>query len=122
MERTYAQALLSLLAKEGANEHTVLDQFFAHLKARGRTKLLPGILREVKRLQARTGAQSAHVEVAHQKEAADALKEAAQAGIHATHATVNPSLIRGWRAHQGSQLVDRSGKRALIDLYRRITA
>jgi F0F1-type ATP synthase delta subunit len=122
MEKSYAQALQSLLSREGAKEAQVMDQLFAHLKATGRTKLLPGIARELAKAQLRTKGEGAHVEVAHKDESHAALAEAAKLGIESAHAEVNPSLISGWRARKGSQLIDRSGKRALVDLYRRITA
>lgn len=120
MEKAYAQAIQKLLAQEGAKEGEIVDRLVAQLKAQGRLKLLPKINQELKHLLARE--QKPLVEVAHESEEKAALAHAAQAGVHASHATVNPSLIQGWRARQGSLLVDRSGKRALIDLYRRITA
>jgi F0F1-type ATP synthase delta subunit len=122
MEKTYAQAILSLLSREGANEKQIMDNLFAHLKATGRTKLLPGISRELQKAQMYTKNEEAHVEVAHKDESHAALAEALALGIEAKHAEVNPSLISGWRARKGSTLIDRSGKRALVDLYRRITA
>lgn len=120
MQKQYAQALHSLLAKEGVKEKDVFEKLVAHLKATGRMKLLPGIARELKKAAFRTRSEEAHVEVAHKSDEHHALAEAKQFGIEAAHAQVNPSLIRGWRARQGSTLVDRSGKRALIDLYRSI--
>lgn len=93
----------------------------AHLTARGRMKLLPGILRELKRLELRAHAQDARIEAATEAELAGAINAAKEAGIVAEAATINPELIRGWRARSGGTLVDRSGKRVLIDLYRTIT-
>ncbi|MDB5265846.1 MAG: hypothetical protein JWM39_559 [Parcubacteria group bacterium] len=121
MEKAYAQALQSLLSKEGADEKRIMDQLFAQLKATGRMKLLPGIARELKKAQMYARSEEALVEVAHKDESHAALAAAAKLGIEAKHAEVNPSLIRGWRARQGSTLIDHSGKRALVDLYRRIT-
>jgi ATP synthase delta (OSCP) subunit. len=120
MERAYAQALQKLLAQEGANEAQIVELLMTRLKAQGRLKLLPKINQELRQLLARE--QKPLVEVAHQDESEAALAHAARAGVHASHATVNPSLIQGWRARHGSMLIDHSGKRALIDLYRRITA
>lgn len=121
MEKAYAQALQSALAK-GASEDAVADSLIAHLKEAGRLKLLPKILRELTNLRARSQTVAARVEVASDAEAASALKEAEALGIHAKEAVVNTALIRGWRARLGSTLVDRSAKRALIDLYRRIAS
>lgn len=119
MERAYAQALQHLLAAEGADEKDVFEKFIAHLKAEGRLKLLPKIKLELERSLARQ--EIASVEVAHKDDSVHALAAAEREGIRADHAQVNPSLISGWRARKGSQLVDRSGKQALIELYRRIT-
>ena len=121
MEKTYAHAVESAIAK-GASEKDVADSLIAHLKEAGRTKLLPKILRELTILRAKQTATAPHVEVASEKEKTAALTEARALGINAKEATINPSLIRGWRARTGSQLVDRSAKRALTDLYRRIAS
>ncbi|KND50858.1 MAG: hypothetical protein AB202_00430 [Parcubacteria bacterium C7867-007] len=120
MEKAYAQAIQKLLKEPHADEAKIVKNLVSHLEATGKLKMLPRINRELKTLLARELKPS--VEVAHRSEADQALKEAAKAGIHTEHAHINPSLIHGWRARQGSTLVDHSGKRALIDLYRRITA
>jgi F0F1-type ATP synthase delta subunit len=120
MEKEYAQALTQAVAK-GVDEAKIVSNLVAHLKEEGRMKLLPGILRELKRLQATQSRLAPSVEVASEGEAKDALKAAHEAGIEAATATVNPSLIRGWRARSGGTLVDRSAKQALVDLYQRIT-
>ena len=119
METAYATAIQKQL-RLGVPEQELVSALVAQLKAKGRLKLLPAIRRELIRLMNQE--QKPLVEVAHKDDSTEALKQASLAGITATHATVNPSLIRGWRAREGSQLVDRSGKRALVDLYRRITA
>ncbi len=120
MEKEYAQALAESIT-QGADEKVLADGLIKHLKAEGRSKLLPGILRELKRLDERAQKLAPSVEVASESESKEALREAAEAGITAPHATVNPSLIRGWRARAGGTLIDRSAKRALVDLYQRIT-
>ena len=120
MEKEYAQALAQSIAR-GTDEAKLVDGLMAHLKEEGRMKLLPGILRELKRLDARTRTLAPTIEVSSEEEAAEALKEANDAGINATQIVVNPSLIRGWRAREGSVLVDRSAKQALVDLYQKIT-
>lgn len=93
-----------------------------HLKRTGRVKLLPMVLRELRTREARAKALGARVEVAHAGESAHALKAARALGIEAEHATVNPSLIKGFRARSGSLFVDQSAKRALIDIYQKVTA
>ncbi len=119
--RAYAQALSELSKKEGVSAATLVKNLVGNLKANGRSKLLPHILRELRIMEVRGTSVSPIVEVAHKEDSAHALKSARAAGIDAKEAQVNPSLIRGWRARMGGTLVDASGKRALVELYRNIT-
>lgn len=114
----HAQAVSNLLARPGADESLIAEQLIAHLKKSGRTKMLPSILRDLRALSLRSQKSAAHLEVATEAEREGAAKAA---GVLLSETVVNPSLIRGWRLTKGSQLTDKSGKRALIDLYRRIT-
>lgn len=92
----------------------------AHLKSAGRAKMLGQILSELQKVNARRKALAPAVEVADKREERKALHAAAALGIKATKAEVNPSLISGWRARGAGLLVDRSGKGALVELYRHI--
>ena len=74
------------------------DRLIAHLKRTGRMKLLPRILRELRMRKIR----------------ADKL-----APLYET-AEENPSLVSGWRSLENGILTDRTGKRALLDIYKRI--
>jgi F0F1-type ATP synthase delta subunit len=120
LQTTYAKAIDRLVAS-GTNQGGIADSLVAHLKSRGRLKLLPGILNELKASEARHKTSDARVEVASEKESAAALRAAKEAGIDVAQAHVNHSLLHGWRAQTKGMLIDRSGKRALLDLYRRIT-
>ena len=120
MEKEYAFALSRQIAS-GRDEEVLVANLVAHLKAEGRMKLLPGIVRELKALGARHAKLAPQLEVASEGERDAALAGARAAGIDTAAVRVNPDLIRGWRARSGSQLVDRSAKRALTDLYQRIT-
>ena len=118
--RVYAQ-VLKRLSEKGTDEGTIVKNLIAHLRDTGRMKLLPGILRELKTREAESEALASSVEVAKASDEKRALAAAKEAGVTVDKATVNPSLLSGWRARSGSQLVDRSGKRQLIELYRNIT-
>ncbi|KND51916.1 MAG: hypothetical protein ABA06_01500 [Parcubacteria bacterium C7867-001] len=120
MEKEYAHAIARSLTA-GADEKKLFDGLMRHLKSVGRVKLLPRILRELKRDLVRASAHAPHVEAASEDDAAAAKKAAASVGIAVKKVEVNPSLIMGWRARLGSSLVDVSAKRALIDIYRNIT-
>lgn len=76
------------------------DTFIAHLRATGRMKLLPEVLRELRTEAARAKKMSGKKETA---------KE-------------NPALISGWRSIENGVLTDRTGKRALIAIYKNIIA
>lgn len=121
MERAYAQAIRAQVTK-GTDESVLFANLITHLKEKGRMKLLPKILAELTALQARTRVAEATVEVASDAEREAALSEARALGFDAESASVNPALITGWRARKGSALVDNSGKRSLLELYRRITS
>jgi hypothetical protein len=70
-----------------------------HLERTGRLKLLPKILRELRTREARAKAVTPRRETAAE----------------------NPSLISGWREVKDGVLTDRTGKRALIDIYTNVT-
>lgn len=115
--RAYAKALLRL-SRSGTHSDTLVSRLVAHLKDRGRVKLLPRILGECSELMHKQKARTAVVEIASEKEKASALAAAALSGIetHATH--VNHALIRGWRARKNGVLIDASAKRSLVELYK----
>ncbi len=129
----YAQALYSaaekgsVASKKGGENHKAIEpkklvaQLVKHLEVKGRTKLLPQILHELGRIEAHEEKLAPSVEVAHQKDAAHALSEAAEKyGIHAHAARVNHTLVQGWRASGNGKLYDASAKRQLVDLYKKV--
>lgn len=120
MDKEYALALARSI-EDGTDEAKLVAGLVAHLKSEGRMKLLPGILRELKVLDARNEKTAPILEVASEAESAGALASAHAMGIETSKTVVNPSLIKGWRAREGSVLVDRSAKQALVDLYQMIT-
>ena len=119
---TYTRLLEAVAETEDeAVADVAVKKLIMHLKSSGRMNMLPKIARELHKVAARRVALSPRVEVASQKEAASALVAAAAEGIVAKHAEVNPSLIRGWRAQAGGKLVDHSAKRALTQIYQKVT-
>ena len=116
---TYAHAINRLI-EAGNDEKKLGDTLMAHLKESGRLKLLPGILAELNASALRNASVADSVEVAHESDAPAALAAAKAEGVEASKAHVNHTLLSGWRARSKGTLIDRSGKRALIDLYRKI--
>ena len=121
MHADYAQAVLLARTREGASDESVVTGLIRNLKETGRMKLLPGILRELKRPEARAAKTAPTLELASEKDRAAAEAVLAAAGVTPRETIVNPSLIRGWRARANGVLMDRSAKRALIDIYQKIT-
>lgn len=76
------------------------EDFIARLKQTGRLKLLPRVLRELRD------------EEAYAKKFAPRRETAIE----------NPPLISGWRSLENGVLIDHTGKRALIDIYKKITS
>lgn len=121
MEKEYAQAIATMSRTSGQSESVLVDGLLKHLSATGRMKLLPAILRELKRLQERTQRLAPTLEVARPEDEAAARAYLTQEGVAVSTVVVNPSLIRGWRARANGLLWDRSAKRALTDIYSKIT-
>lgn len=120
---SYARVLeITAELEDKAAADEAVNKLIAHLKSSGRLNLLPQIMRELRKIAARRHALAPRVEVASEKETAAALRAAAEAGIKAPRASVNKALIKGWRAWGGGTLVDRSAKRALVDIYQKIIA
>jgi F0F1-type ATP synthase delta subunit len=108
--------------EEGPAQEDAVAKLIAHLKSEGRMKMLPQIVHELKKINARRLLRASVLEVASEKESARAKKEAAAAGIAVTHTKVNHDLISGWRVLSGNKLVDHSAKRALLDIYKKVIA
>lgn len=121
MEKEYAHAIASMSRKAGADEAVLVSGLVKHLKATGRIKLLPGIVRELKRENGRREKLAPVLEVASASEEAEAKATLSKEGIAVEKTVVNPSLIQGWRAQAGGLLWDHSAKRALTDIYKKIT-
>lgn len=73
------------------------EQLMAHLKRTGKVKLLPSLLGELRKRAERERVRAPKKETAQE----------------------NPSLISGWRSFENGMLTDRTGKRALLEMYQR---
>jgi len=117
--RPYADAILRL--QDSVAPEKLVAGLVAALRSTGRAKLLPKILAELKAREGRKLATTPLIEVAKESETARALQGARSEGIEADSVVVNPTLLSGWRARGNGLLVDRSGKKNLVDLYLKIT-
>lgn len=108
--------------EDAAAADAAVTKLIRHMKSAGHLSMLPRVLRELRKIAARRAALRPRVEVAREEGAAAALAVARALGFDARHASVNPTLIRGWRATGDGKLVDRSAKRALAQIYQKVTA
>ena len=120
---TYTR-FLEVVAESGdaGVAESAVERLIAHLKSAGRVKMLPRILRALRKRMARHHTLRPYVEVAREKDTAHALVSAALFGIRAKKAIVNPSLIYGWRGRGPEMVVDHSAKQALITIYQKVIA
>lgn len=121
MEKQYAQAIYRLMSAGTLDADALSRLLTEHLERTGRLKLLPRIARELARIEAQASRTRDRIEIASDADRADALDTARSLGIVA-EPTIVPELASGWRAYGKGSLIDRSGKRALLDLYRSIIA
>lgn len=123
--RHYAEALIAVL-NAGHDPKQTLARLDEVLARRGHMKLKPAILRHTYiRLQERTAAARLSVAVKedavkYTKEAESFLRDRDIAG--SPEVVVDETLIGGFKLEGGNTSLDRSYKRALIDLYRTIAS
>ena len=121
MEKEYAHAVATMSRREGADEAAIVSGLMRELRLSGRSKMLPGILRELRTLEAREQRLAPVLEVATSRDEAAGREAMKKEGIEIEKVVVNPSLIQGWRVRANGLLWDQSAKRALTDIYKKIT-
>lgn len=126
MRDRYITATLELLAA-GHDPEAVVRGLKATLDRRDHGKLyarvLRGVLRALTDTQRTTTARVVVANAAASEKLSAVIAEHLQALKADTHTvTIDPTLIGGVVVEHGSKRIDASYKRALIDLYTRITA
>lgn len=123
--RDYALGMKDML-KEGNTLESLLTSLESVLARRGQEKLKPRILRELSRLLEKHDEHQTVVIVTNEDDLhtfKDEIKDAEHA-LKVTGKTVpvtDPSIVGGFIVRTQNAQIDRSYKRALIDLYRNIT-
>jgi F0F1-type ATP synthase delta subunit len=113
MEKLYAQALWVSIEK-GRSPKEAVESLSKILKRQGREGLMPRIAKAFKRLAEANKANRARIFVAYEKDAKSALKAS---GSAEADVCVDETLIGGWRLESGTEVVDRSFKKYLVDIY-----
>lgn len=124
LARQYAEALV-VLARKGGDIQALFENLAYVLARRGHQKLLPRIEQEfAMRAKETLYAATARLMVARTKDAAAAERALTETGIPAEQCTlhIDDSLIGGYVYRNQHTMMDSSHKRALLQLYRKLTA
>ncbi len=119
----YAALLVEL--SKSAETAKVEEEFLALLERRGHLKLLPSIVTAYERLIAKEKSVSEPVlTIARESDRQGALAAAKveMGGAVSPRVEIDAKQVGGWRLQNGSTLIDRTEKRMLLDLYRKMTA
>ena len=118
MEKLYAQALWKSL-ENGRSPKEAVESLAKVLKGQGRSDLMGKIKTAFLRIAEAEKSNRVRIYVAHEKDAAHALKAS---GVEEADICVDKTLIGGWRLEGGDEVVDRSFKKHLLDIYNSATA
>ena len=125
MENSYAQALWQMI-EGGMQPKKAIASLFEHLKARGRTALMPRLARAFARIAEREARRGLVLSVARREDARAAalavqetLKDMKTASED-VRITIDENQIGGWRLEGDGTLIDASYKRYLLDLYGKV--
>ena len=113
MEKLYAQALWKAI-ENGRSPKEAIESLAKILKRQGRIDLMSKIAKAFARLAEANRSRGARIYVAQRHDAVHAMKAA---GVEKADICVDESLIGGWRLEGAGQLVDRSFKKYLLDIY-----
>jgi F0F1-type ATP synthase delta subunit len=113
MEKLYAQALWKSI-ENGKSPKEAVESLAKLLKKQGRVELMPRIGKAFKRLAEASQGNRVRIFVAHEKDSKHALKAS---GLEEADVCVDETLIGGWRLEGGNEVVDRSFKKYLLDIY-----
>jgi F0F1-type ATP synthase delta subunit len=113
MEKLYAQALWKVI-ENGKSPKEAIESLARLLKKQARLALLPKIGKAFQRLADAHKANRPRIFVAHERDAKHALKASGRAEADVC---VDETLIGGWRLEAENEVIDRSFKKHLLDIY-----
>lgn len=109
----YAQALWTSI-ENGRTPKEAVESLGKILKRQGREGLMPRIAKAFARLAEANRSSRPKVFVAREKDGKHAI---AAAGVKDADVVVDESLIGGWRYEGNDEIIDRSFKKYLLDIY-----
>ena len=122
----YAQALSAVVSEGTLSEKQAWEGFTALLKRKGHLSLLPLIGKELERLGVRHKKQGALVTLGKEEDSKTYAKEIQKVlkevgSKERSEVVIDERLIGGFRVEANNKLTDRSHRKSLLELYRRLT-
>ncbi len=118
LSRKYALELAQVSDCADVGEEKLVENLIKDLRSRGRMKLLPSIVRELKKIRMQERKNEPCVEIAREEDREKVCAGVNELGVSTYSVMVNPTLVRGWRVRAQGRLIDNTTKQALIELYR----
>jgi len=121
LAETYAHALHEIEKKSAAPGTAV--RFVSAVKSRGHGKLLPQILARYEQLKENGAKGGVQVRIASERERAGAEKTAEKEGVRGIATLrIDRALVSGFSLQGRDFRIDHSGRRALLELFNKMTA
>ena|SRR6185503_15015340 len=113
MEKFYAQALWKTV-ENGSIPKAAVESLSKLLKKQGRMDLMGKISKAFVRIAEGNIGDRNRIFVAHEKDAKLALQAS---GVEEADICIDETLIGGWRLEGNNEVIDRSFKKHLLDIY-----
>jgi F0F1-type ATP synthase delta subunit len=118
----YASAIYDSRKKTGLDERAFFLAIEIALKKRHHENLVPQILRAYEKLASKKSSSDALVKIASHEDEKTAVAKARELGVENPEVKIDPLLVRGFSIEGRDFRFDASARRALINLYARLTA
>lgn len=123
LAKEYARAIYEVRQEGRTNENELIGSVVAALSRRRHEKLLPRIAEEYGRIEKEAGKDSILIRAASEQEAHKGLSKLRELGItDAARMQGDPKVVKGYVLEGKDFRYDASARRALVDLYKRLTA
>lgn len=123
LAKEYARAIYEVRKEARTNDGELIGSIVVALSRRRHEKLLPRIAEEYARIEQEAGKDAILIRAASEQEAHRGLSKLRDLGIiGAARMLVDPTVVKGYVLEGKDFRYDASARRALVDLYKRLTA
>lgn len=123
LAKEYARAIHEVRKEGRTNDGELIGSVVAALSRRRHQKLLPQIAEEYGRIEKEAGKDAVLIRAASEQEAHKGLSKLRDLGYEGTaRMEVDPKVVKGYVLEGKDFRYDASARRALVDLYKKLTA